>query len=298
MKRQGFNSAMALSGDYEWNISYNGSENGQVAEWGVAQQDDIVSADFDGDSKDDLAIWRPGSPSEAGFWWFGSNDSTVHFVSFGITGDDSSVVGDYDGDGKDDPAIYRCPEEGGQCYYYYRGSLNNPDELNTAVPWGYGTIDLWVPNPGDFDGDGKFDFCLQDLRGDIGAQAPQWLTLNGPETAVNYELIDWGTTNDFVIPGDFDGDGRSDFAILRYEGLDMTYWILERDGGVRFTQWGVYGDLPVPGDYDGDGSQDIAVSRANESDSTFWILPSNGSVQWTHNFGLPTDTPVAIWYVQ
>jgi hypothetical protein len=78
----------------------------------------------------------------------------------------------------------------------------------------------------------------------------------------------------------------------------MTYWILERDGGVRFTQWGVYGDLPVPGDYDGDGSQDIAVSRANESDSTFWILPSNGSVQWTHNFGLPTDTPVAIWYVQ
>ncbi|HQU92155.1 MAG TPA: VCBS repeat-containing protein, partial [Pyrinomonadaceae bacterium] len=284
-------------GDYQWDIAYNGAEGGQAAEFGVAHDDFVVSGDFDGDSKDDLAVWRPGAPDEAGFWWLNSTDFTVHYVPFGVTGDDSSVVGDYDGDGKDDPAVYRCPEEGGQCHYFYKGTLNNPSGINTMVPWGYGTIDQWVPNPGDFDGDGKFDFCLQDLRA-LEGQAPQWLTLNGPNAAVDYELIDWGTVFDYVVPGDFDGDGRSDFCVLRYEGIDMTYWILERDGHVRFVQWGIDGDLPIPGDYDGDGSQDIAVSRANESDSTFWILPSNGTPQWTHDFGLPTDRPVASWYVQ
>ena len=46
----------------------------------------------------------------------------------------------------------------------------------------------------------------------------------------------WGLSNDLVVPGDYDGDGKTDFAVVR-EGAtatsNMTWYILRSsDGGV------------------------------------------------------------------
>ncbi|MEO5859763.1 MAG: VCBS repeat-containing protein [Pyrinomonadaceae bacterium] len=290
----GSDSLAGAASQFEWWVAYNNVPGGFTSGWGLAQVDDTVSADFDGDATDDLAVWRPGIPGEAGFYSLDSSTGTFRYSDFGLTGDDASVVADYDGDGRDDPATFRCPEvTEGQCYFFYRGSLNNPNQDITYSPWGFGTMSDYFPSPGDFNGDGKYDFCLEDVR---NTQATFWLWINGTQT---YEVSQWGLNSDFLIPGDFDGDGKSDFTVMRIENDDsLVFYTHERDGGVRIVQWGVVGDIPVPGDYDGDGKQDIAIYRWNTTDATFWILPSNGDPYRAFNYGVPGDEPLAAWYVQ
>jgi hypothetical protein len=281
-----------------WGIN-NGASGGTNVVWGDAIGDFIISADFDGDDHDDVAIWRPGPPDTAAFYSINSSDLTYRVSAFGQSGDNPTVTGDYDGDGLDDSATFRCPPTGsggGQCYFFYRASSNNPTNGITYIPWGFGEAFDFFPLPGDFDGDQKNDFCLQAVNPDAPQQAIFLLQLN--DANYSQEYIHWGYSTDFLIPGDFDGDGRSDFAIMRSEAGRLVFYILHRNGSVRAAQWGLATDFAVPGDYDGDGKQDIAIYRWNTTNSTFWILPSNGDPHWAFEFGIPGDVPVANWYVQ
>jgi hypothetical protein len=91
---------------------------------------------------------------------------------------------------------------------------------------------------------------------------------------------------------DFDGDGKTDFAVYR-KGLlntDQSYWLYVKssDGTtVVSTAWGLGEDYPVPGDYDNDGISDMAVFRPS-SGNTYYVNPVGGT--WYANyFGLPTS---------
>lgn len=267
-------------------ISINGTNQTMAVQFGL-MSDYAVPEDFDGDGKDDIAVWRPGT--QGVFYIVESSTGTIRIDAFGQTGDLPQVTGDYDGDGKADVAVYR---PGAQGFFYYRGSLNNPNRNITFVPFGGGTM---IPVAGDYDGDGKYDFCLQ--RADPAAPANgQFVLLRSQDLGV--EFINWGLVDDVAVPGDFDGDGRSDFCVVRAPLGIGNWYILERDGGGTGANPISFGslltDVPAPGDYDGDGRQDIAIWR----DGVFWVRNSSfGNATQTFQWGQAGDVPLAGWNI-
>jgi hypothetical protein len=116
------------------------------------------------------------------------------------------------------------------------------------------------------------------------------------------EYINWGGPNDFIVPGDFDGDGKSDFMIRRNGSNPFQWYLLERDGGGTGNSpiiWGTTGDLITPGDYDGDGKQDVAVWRpdANPDNNYFFVRRSSDMMLQSFEWGSQQDAPTANWYV-
>ena len=297
---RGFNSTNAVATPLFWYTSLNGSGATAVTQFSDTDLQDITPEDFDGDGKDDLAVWISGPPFSAKFQILQSTTNTIRTEIFGQDFDVASVVGDYDGDNKADPAVFRCPESSsGQCYFFFRGSKNNPAGNITYVPWGYGQDGDFFPLIGDFDGDGKYDFCLQ-REPSFGSNQGQFVLLRSSDLGVEY--INWGFYTDNIVPGDYDGDGRADFCVSRTNDPvagARTYYVLTRAGTWGQVRWGVNGDVLVPGDYDGDGKTDFAIWRPNTdpSQNFFWIINSRDLSISSFEWGVFDDTPIASWAV-
>ena len=143
--------------------------------------------------------------------------------------------------------------------------------------------------PGDYDGNGVTDRAV--FRVDDAIYFIQYLDADG--NVIAGDDFQFGIPGEFLgqplvdipIPGDYDGNGITDFAVFR---IPTAEWIVKlkapgtlvraADGSVdqnasflgnRWTQHGTPGDflgeilvdMPVPGDYDGNGVTDFAVYR-------------------------------------
>jgi hypothetical protein len=232
-----------------------------------------VPADYDGDGKTDVAIFRPST----GLWAIHpSGGGADVFVTYGV-GTDVPVVADYDGDGKTDIAIWR-PDT--STWWIHRSS----DGTDQAFTYGIATD---VPVPADYDGDHKADIAM--------FRSGTWFvhrSSDGTDTATVY-----GAAGDIPVPANYDapgtyadgyhdGDYVADFAVFR---PSSGTWYLHHssDGTDEAFGFGVGGDVPVVGDYNGDGIADPAIYRNGT-----WFVETGQVVGW----GISTDVPLPLPY--
>ncbi|HEY0426787.1 MAG TPA: FG-GAP-like repeat-containing protein [Pyrinomonadaceae bacterium] len=264
---------------------------------GLSSSAQRTFADFDGDGKSDIGVYRSGtwylSESAAGetsfqfglatdkivpadydgdgrtdaavyrdgTWYLMQSRDGVRTVQFGLA-DDTPQPGDYDGDGRDDVAVWRASD--GVWYV-----LRSRDGFS-AYKFGQ-TGDR--PIAADFDGDGRADYAVY--------RAGTWYLQRSTEGFTAYQF---GFTADKTIVADYDGDGRADSAVFR-EGV---WYVLKSTGGYSSVQYGDNGDIPTPADYNGDGKADYAVFR----NGTWWMQMSPTSGDTVYNFGLASDVPI------
>jgi hypothetical protein len=60
----------------------------------------------------------------------------------------------------------------------------------------------------------------------------------------SFYSVPFGTTGDLPVPGDYDGDGKSDLAIFRPSSA--TWYVDRTTAGILIRQFGLSADVPIP----------------------------------------------------
>lgn len=222
-----------------------------------------LAGDFDGDGRDDVAIWRPSATT--GRFHLGTRP-TKQVVDWGRAGD-TPFAADFNGDGKSQVATKTLAST----TWKLRGATGA-----TATVTAGGATD--VPLAGDWDGN---------RLAELGWYRWSNRTFYLRAADLSVRSVVWGTTGEQPVVGDWDGNRTSDVGAFK---PSTATWRLRVHSGssyvTRTVTFGAPGDVPVVGDWDGDGTDDLGTWRP--SDRTFYkrVRQGSGFVTTAQRFGV------------
>ena len=230
-----------------WYVKQSGANYSSflIQPFGVAT-DVPVAGDYDGDGKADFALYRPSN----GTWYVlksSTNFTTALIQAWGLS-TDIPVPGDYDGDGKTDlgrlPSVHGDvvraaverqlydldhPGVGRRHRYARAGRLRRRWQGRHGV---LSAVERDVVRP-------EVEHQLHDLRSSSrGASTPTsrcraittatarrtsavyrpstgvWYILQSSTNYTTFVSQSWGLSTDIPVPGDYDGDGKTDLGCI------------------------------------------------------------------------------------
>ena len=253
------------------------------ADYGTAGSNFVVVGDFNRDGLMDVAV-TGGYPSGAVTFLLGNPDGTLArttsysttsapFLASGIAAANLTKSGKLDLITSNSGWTSQSAGDVGQISVL-QGNGDGTFQSPTSFPGGGGNMAV-----ADFNGDGKPDLAIP------GPGNESWL---GTSVAVFLGNGD-GTFqpgSDYATPsgpiavatGDFNGDSKTDLAVVNYRSANVSILLGNGDGTFQ-----THVDYPVGreptslavGDFNGDGELDIAV--ANQYDGTISVLLGNGN---------------------
>ena len=257
----------------------------------------IVSGDFNGDGKDDVASIIAESGHHTQFAVQLSNgsgfgDQTAWFdnASYAATGiDQRAVAGDFNGDGKDDLAVLYNYGDGDLKFFTY---LSTGSQFTTSQQWydWYAGAD-YIDNrfvAGDFNGDGKDDVAVM-FRYPSGTVNIFTFISNG-SSFTRQTWNEWSADMSYVenrfVAGDFNGDGKDDTAVLFcYPNGTVNLFVFCSNGSsftrVNWLNWSAnvsyIENRFTVGDFDGNAKDDaVVLFQYPSGQSNLFTFMSNG----------------------
>ena len=237
--------------------------------------------DLNGDQKRDLVVSTPTTTPQLAIM-FGNGDGTFQAPShqFTPTVSNSPTLADINGDGKLDLLVQGSPQGGSPFLQVYLG--NGDGTFSVGHSYSYNSVDLLGSNNilvGDFNGDQKLDVTA--------SQSILFGNGDGTLQASPAVLLPNGDVISTAVSGDFNGDGKTDMALISSSG-NLYIYLADATGSLSLTHTYVISANGVlqTGDFNGDGKLDLITSVNSGGIAVLAVLLGNGD----GTFGAPVES--------
>jgi RHS repeat-associated protein len=266
------------------NESFSLVSTGDFSSISESSIDRLNVIDLNGDNKDDLVFHNVIT----GNYYYAINNGDSFGSEVFIKHSEGTILfyfrdqsksGDVNGDGFNDIIIVDPNGEINIFSYDYVNGIIYPVSLKSTLNLGYSINPLNQIFLADFNGDGIPDIWIIRANGiKIYTLQPTW-----------HELYSSTSIDDDhkFIPGDYNGDGKTDMFLYGYESNDWTNWQIRFSTGTVFEtiyipqkKANLKNDIVRSGDFNGDGCTDLMITAGSDDSWTghyYYISKNKGT---------------------